>query len=122
MFEHVHGSVDVEVDGASPGLGIGLGDRPDGLGAAGAVHHAVQPAVPPCRRLDDALNLFLVGDIGGLEAHLCAGSCTRRPCGDFLRSRRQPPSVAADDHHVGPGQCQPGGHPLPIPLPPPVTR
>ena len=37
MFEHIHGPVDVEIDGISPCRGIDLGKRTDRFGATGAV-------------------------------------------------------------------------------------
>ena len=53
-------------------LGVDLGDGADGLAAARAVHHAVQPAGPRGGRLDDPAHLVLVGDVGRLVEHRAA--------------------------------------------------
>ncbi len=118
VLEHVHGAVDVEVDGVSPQLRVGLGDRPDGLRAARAMHHAVQPAVP-CRRGVDrtATSSSLVMSAGSYRIDRIAGKGF-----DLLDRRREAVGVAADDHDGGAAATSPAATPLPIPLPPPVIE
>ena len=107
VLEDIHGAVDVEVDGAPPGLGVDLGDRADGLRTARAVHDAVQPAVPRGDRLDHPGHLLLVGHVGGLEP-----DSTGRIGGDLGGGGREAVAAAADDHHVGAGTGQALGHTL----------
>ncbi len=109
VLEHVHAAVDVQVDRAPPGVGVHLGERADGQRSAGAVHGAVQPAVPCRRGLDGAGDLVLVGDVGGLVADRAAARLDRV---DLLDGRREPVGVAADDHDRGTGGDQAGGNAL----------
>ena len=118
VLEHVHGAVDVQVDGAPPRLGVDLGDGPDGLAAARAMHDAVQPAGPRGGRVDDAGDLVLVGDVGGFVA---APSPRRRralisSAAAASLSALRPTSIA-----LPPAATTAAATPLPIPLPPPVT-
>ena len=119
VLEHVHGAVDVQVDGASPRLGVHLGDRADGQRAARAVHRAVQPAVPRRRRIDSAGDLVLVGDVGGLVADRAALALTASISSTAAASRSAlRPTIITE----APEATRPAATPLPIPLPPPVTR
>src|SRR5258707_15347962 len=95
VLEHVHGAVDVEVDRTSARFGVDLGDRPDGLRAARAMHPTVQPAVPRRRGVHRTHGLFLVGDIGWLITDLAPVTFERV---DLFDGRGEAVRIAADDH------------------------
>ena len=108
VLEHVHGAVDVQVDGASPAFRVDLGDRPDRFRATRAMHRPVELTVPCRRGVHRTGGLVLVGDVGGLVAN---GAATLERL-DLVDGPRQPVGVAADDHDRGAGCDQPGGHAL----------
>ena len=108
MLEQIHGAVDVEVDSPPPGVGVDLRDRADGLRPARAVHDTVQPSVPRRRGLHRTGHLLLVGNVGGLGDHV-AGFRFRL---DLINGRRQALGVATEDHHLGTGLNEAGGHTL----------
>src|SRR5690349_3927692 len=117
MFDQIHGAVDVQVDGAPPQLGVDLGDGPDGLRPARAVHDTVQPAMPGGGCVDRPADLVLLGDVRRFVPH------RTRPLGvDLIRGGAELVRIAADEHGVAAGGDDRGGGTLPIPLPPPVTR
>ena len=91
----------------------------DRLAAARAVHHAVQPARPRRRRVDDPGDLVLVGDVGGLVEHRAAvaGVALISSAAAASRSALRPTIIT-----LAPAATAAVATPLPIPLPPPVTR
>ena len=77
------------------------------------MHHAMKPAGPRRRRVDDASDLLLVGDVGGFVAHRACGTCGL----DLVCRGGEPVGVTADKHRVAASSDHRGRDTLSDPAP-----